>query len=204
MRSISINLRKNENIIKIQEGAEQSAIIKELKQKLPELKKLYKDEKMPIRVTGKFLKNIEMDEIENLIKEYLDIEINFDMPKELGLSSIVKTFSQSIKISETKFQRGSIRSGKKVEAEGSIVILGDVNSGAEIVATDNIVVLGALRGLAHAGAKGNTEAIVAAGTFDAVQVRISNIVKEIDKDSDLPKNQVYIHAQGEKIIFEEC
>lgn len=204
MRSISINLRKNENIIKIQEGAEQSAIIKELKQKLPELKKLYKDEKMPIRVTGKSLKNIEMDEIENLIKEYLDIEINFDMPKELGLSSIVKTFSQSIKISETKFQRGSIRSGKKVEAEGSIVILGDVNSGAEIVATDNIVVLGALRGLAHAGAKGNTEAIVAAGTFDAVQVRISNIVKEIDKDSDLPKNQVYIHAQGEKIIFEEC
>ena len=204
MRSISINLRKNENVVKIQEGAEQKNIIKELKQKLPELKKLYKDEKMPIRVTGKALKNVEMDEIENLIKEYLDIEIKFDIPKELGLSSIVKTFSQTIKVSETKFHRGSIRSGKKIEAEGSIVILGDVNSGAEIIATDNIVVLGSLRGLAHAGAKGNTEAIVSAATFDAVQVRIANIVKEIDRDSEIAKNQVYIHVQEEEIIVEEC
>ena len=173
MRSISINLKKNENLIKIQEEAEQKDIIKELKKKLPELKKLYKDEKMPIRVTGKALKNIEMDEIENLIKEYLDIEVNFDMPKELGLSSIVKAFNQTIKTSETKFHRGSVRSGKKLEAEGSIVILGDVNAGAEVVAGGNIMVLGNLRGLAHAGAKGNKEAIVAAGAFDAVQVRIT-------------------------------
>ena len=61
MRSISINLRKNENIIKIQEEAIQKDIIKELKQKLPDLKKLYKEEKMPIRVTGKALKNAEME-----------------------------------------------------------------------------------------------------------------------------------------------
>ena len=204
MRSISINLKKKENIIKIQEAADQKSIIKELKTKLPELKKLYQDEKMPIRVTGKALKNSEMDEIENLIKSYLDIQINFDMPKELGLSSIVKAFNQTIKTSETKFHRGSIRSGKKLEAEGSIVILGDVNAGAEIMATDNIVVLGSLRGLAHAGAKGNKEAIVAAGAFDAVQVRIANIVKEIDKEAELAKNQVYIHVEGEEIIVEEC
>jgi len=204
MRSISVNLKKSENVIKIQEGAEQSNIIKELKTKLPDLKKLYKDEKMPIRITGKVLKNSEMDEIETLIKEYLDIEINFDIPKELGLSSIVKTFNQTIKISETKFHRGSIRSGKKLEAEGSIVVLGDVNSGAEIMATDNIVVLGTLRGLAHAGAKGNKEAIVAAGIFDAVQVRIANIVKEIDRDVEVVKSQAYIHVEGDEIILEEC
>ena len=204
MRNISVNLRKNENLIKVQEGAEIKGIIKELKTKLPDLKKLYKDEKTPIRVTGKALKNSEMDEIENLIKEYLDIEVKFDIPKELGLSSIVKTFNQTINISETKFHRGSLRSGKKIEVEGSIVVLGDVNSGAEIMATDNIVVLGALRGLAHAGAKGNKEAIVGAGTFDAVQVRIANIVKEIDKDVDLVKSQTYIHVEGDEIIVEEC
>ena len=33
MRSISINLKKNENLIKIQEEAEQKDIIKELKKK---------------------------------------------------------------------------------------------------------------------------------------------------------------------------
>lgn len=204
MRSISINLRKNENIIKIQEEAIQKDIIKELKQKLPDLKKLYKEEKMPIRVTGKALKNLEMDEIETLIKEYLDIEVKFDMPKELGLSSIVKTFNQTIKMSETKFHTSSIRSGKKIEVEGSVVILGDVNSGAEVIATDNIIVIGNLRGLAHAGAKGNKEALVAASEFDAVQVRIANIVKEIDKEVEIIKKHVYIHVVDDEIVVQKC
>ena len=202
MRNISINLRKNENIIKIDEKAEMSGIIKELKLKLPELKKLYKDETTPIRITGKALKNSEMDEIQSIVQSHLDVEINFDIPKELGLSSIVKTFNQTINTSETKFHKGSLRSGKKIEVEGSIVIIGDVNSGAEVMATDNIVVVGSLRGLAHAGAKGNKEAIVAAGEFDAVQVRIANIVKEIDKDMQTNKKQTYIHVVGEEIVVE--
>lgn len=204
MRSVSINLRKNENVIRLQEMATQKDIIKELKQKLPDLKKLYKEEKMPIRVTGKALKNVEMDEIEALIKEYLNIEVNFDIPKELGLSSIVKTFSQTIKTSETKFHASSIRSGKKLEVEGSIVILGDVNSGAEVVATDHIIVIGNLRGLAHAGAKGNTKALIAASEFDAVQVRIANIIKEIDSNSKIAKKHAYIHVVEDKIEIEEC
>ncbi len=201
MRSVSINLKKDENIIKINEEAEQNQILEELKRKLPELKKLYKDEKTPIRITGKVLKNKEMDEIQNIIKSYLEIEVNFDMPKELGLSSITKTFNKTVNISETKFHKGSLRSGKKMEIEGSIVIIGDVNSGAEVMATDNIVVLGTLRGLAHAGAKGNKEAIIAAGELDAVQLRIANIVKELGKE-EMPKKHVYIHVAEEKIVVE--
>ena len=85
MRNVSINLRKDENIIKIEENTKQEEVLKELTKKLPELKKLYKDEKIPIRVVGKALKNKEMDEIELIIKSYLDVEISFDMPKELGL-----------------------------------------------------------------------------------------------------------------------
>lgn len=202
MRCVSINLKKGENLIKIEEKAEQKDIIQELGKKLPNLKKLYKEEKTPIRVTGKALKNKEMDEIQSLVKKYLNVEINFDMPKEFGLSSIKKTFNQTINVSETKFHRGSLRSGKKIEVEGSVVILGDVNSGAEVMATDNIVILGTLRGLAHAGAKGNKESIIAAGKLDAVQLRISNIVKELSKE-ETEKEQVYIHAMEEEIVIEQ-
>lgn len=202
MRSISINLKKGENLIKIEENAEQKDILQELAKKLPDLKKLYKEEKTPIRITGKALKNKEMDEIHSLVKKYLNVAINFDMPKELGLSSIKKTFNQTINVSETKFHRGSLRSGKKIEAEGSVVILGDVNSGAEVMATDNIVILGALRGLAHAGAKGNKEAIIAAGKLEAVQLRIANIVKELSRE-ETEKEQVYIHAGGGEIVIEQ-
>ena len=199
---VSINLRKDEIVIKLDENAEQGQIIYTLKKKLPELKKLYKDEKTPIRVTGKILKNKEIDEIQAIIKEKIDVEIDFDMPKSLGLSSIKRTFDKEIAISETKFHRGSLRSGQRMEVEGSLVILGDVNSGAEVIASDNIVVLGALRGLAHAGAKGNKQAIISAGLFDAVQVRIANIVKEINRDEEPLHKQAYISVVDDKILIE--
>ncbi len=199
---ISINLRKNEIIIKLSDEAEQKDIIASLKKKLPELKKLYQDEKTPILVTGKVLKNKEIDEIKELIKEKIDVEIDFDMPKGLGLHSIKKTFEKEIAVSETKFHRGSLRSGQKIETEGSIVIIGDVNSGAEVVASDNIIIQGALRGLAHAGAKGNRQAIIAAGLVDTVQIRIANIVKEINRDEEIMHKQAYIAIQDNKIIIE--
>lgn len=204
MRStiISINLRKDEIVIKLNESAAQEQIVEGLKKKLTELKKLYKDEKTPIRVTGKILKNKEIDEIQELIKSKIDVEIEFDSPKGLGLSNIKKTFEKEIATSETKFHRGSLRSGQRLETEGSLVILGDVNSGAEVIASDNIVVLGALRGLAHAGAKGNKQAIIAAGLFDAVQVRIANVVKEINRDEEPLHKQAYISIVEGKVIIE--
>ena len=199
---ISINLRRNEILIKISEEASQLEIIECLKSKLPELKKLYKDDKTPITVTGKVLKNKEIDQIQQLIKEKIDVEIDFDTPKTLGLHSIKRTFNSKITVSETKFHRGSLRSGQKLETEGSLVILGDVNSGAEVMAAENIVVLGALRGLAHAGAKGNKEAIVSAGLLDTVQIRISNIVKEIDRDEEPMHKQAYVFVDNNEIIIE--
>lgn len=199
---VSINLRKNEIVIKIAEDAEQKKIISELTKKLSDLKKLYKEDKTPIKIVGKVLKNKEIDEIQELIKEKIDVDIDFDMPKSLGLSSITRTFKQEVAISETKFHRGSLRSGQRLETEGSIVIIGDVNSGAEVIASDNIVVLGNLRGLAHAGAKGNKNAIIAAGKLDAVQLRISNIVKEIDRDEEPVHRQVYVFVEDDKIIIE--
>ena len=199
---VSINLRKNQILLKINDNAEQKDIMDNLRKKLPELRKMYKNEKTPITVTGKILKNKEIDEIQALIKRNIDVEIDFDMPKSLGLSSITRTFSKEIAVSETKFHRGSLRSGQKMESEGSLVILGDVNSGAEVMASDNIVVLGALRGLAHAGAKGNKQAIISAGLLDTVQIRIANVIKEIDRDEEPLHKQAYVSIVDNQIIIE--
>ena len=199
---VIINLKTDKIVIKIAENAEQKEIIQVLRKKLPELKKMYQDEKTPINVVGKVLKNKEIDEIQELIQKNIDVTVDFDMPKTLGLSSITRTFKQEVAISETKFHRGSLRSGQRLETEGSIVIIGDVNSGAEVIASDNIVVLGNLRGLAHAGAKGNKNAIIAAGVLDAVQIRISNVVKEIDRDEEIMHKQAYVSIIDDKIIIE--
>ena len=199
---ITINLKKDNIVIKITEDEEYAKILEALRKKLPELKKFYNNEKTPILITGKILKNKEMDEIKALIKEKIDVEIEFEIPKTLGLHSIKKAFNKKIEMSETKFYKGSLRSGQKMEVEGSLVIIGDVNSGAEVIASDNIVVLGALRGLAHAGAKGNKEAIIAAGLIDAVQIRIANIVKEIDRDEDIMHKQACTFVENGEIVIE--
>ena len=67
-----------------------------------------------------------------------------------------------------------LRSGQKFFTRGNIVILGDINPGAEVIAGGNILVMGALRGLAHAGAMGNEESIIAAFRLDPTQLRIAN------------------------------
>lgn len=201
MSCININLKQDCSIIKISEEANQQEIIKALSEKLPELKHLYQDEKTPIKITGKVLKNKEIEEVKELIKEQMNVEVIFDMPQTLGLAGIVRAFEKQIEFSETKFYKESLRSGQKIEEEGSIVILGDVNSGAEVIASENIVVLGKLRGLAHAGAKGNQKAIISAGELDTVQIRIANIIKQLNRE-DTSKLMAYISIQNNDIIIE--
>lgn len=75
--------------------------------------------------------------------------------------------------SETVIQAGTVRSGRRVEASGSLVVLGDVNPGAELVAEGDVIVTGVLRGVAHAGAAGNERAVIYAERILAPQLRIA-------------------------------
>lgn len=202
---LMINLRKDKIVIRIMDDAMQKEIIEVLRKKIPELKRLYQKAKTPIFITGKILKNKEIAEIQNLIKKEIDVPIDFDSPKVMGLHSIKRTYNQEIKNSETKFYKGSVRSGQKIESEGSLVIIGDVNSGAEVIAGENVIVVGVLRGLAHAGAKGNKEAIIAAERIEAPQIRISNIVKEINRDEEeyhVAKTYAYVESDKNEIEIE--
>ena len=200
---INISMKKDQVIIKIDENAEQRDIIANLKKKMIELKNLYKDDKTPILVNGKVLKNKEMEEIQSLIKRFLDVQIEFESPKVLGLHGIKRSFYKEIATSETKFHKGSLRSGQKIEFEGSLVIIGDVNPGAEVIAGENIIVLGALRGLAHAGAKGNRDAIIEAVEIESMQLRIADVIKEIEKnESEIKtiKTSAYVKEDGEMVL----
>ena len=144
-----------------------------------------------------------MDEIQSFIKKFINVQIDFDSPKVLGLHGIKKTFYKEVATSETKFHKGSLRSGQRIEFEGSLVIVGDVNAGAEVIAGENIVVLGNLRGLAHAGAKGNKDAIIEASEIDAVQIRIADKVKEIEREEGeihKVKTSAYIDDNDELIL----
>jgi len=198
---VRINMKRDEIVIMISEGAEHGEIIECLNSKIPALKKLYKSEKTPICVMGKVLKNKEINEVEKIIKDNIDVKVTFDSPNELGLHGIRKVFEKNIDNSETTFYKGGLRSGQRVEFEGSVIVLGDVNGGAEVIAGENIVILGNLRGLAHAGAKGNKKAIIACNFIDCPQLRIANLVKEMEKE-DVLNAYKYAYAEDDKVVLE--
>lgn len=68
----------------------------------------------------------------------------------------------------------TVRSGRSIVAEGSVVVIGDVNPGAQIVAGGDVVVWGRLRGLVHAGAHGNQAAVICALILNPTQLRIAD------------------------------
>lgn len=70
--------------------------------------------------------------------------------------------------------RRTVRSGTAVRHEGHIIVVGDVNPGAELIAAGDVIVWGKLRGLVHAGALGDADAIVCALHLEPTQLRIGN------------------------------
>lgn len=76
----------------------------------------------------------------------------------------------------TLLVRRTLRSGQRVAYDGHVVVVGDVNPGAEVVASGDIVVMGALRGVAHAGARGEEAAVVVALQLQPLQLRIAHRV----------------------------
>jgi septum site-determining protein MinC len=74
------------------------------------------------------------------------------------------------------FLSRTLRSGTRIEFSGHVVILGDVNPGAEIIAGGNVLIWGRLRGMVHAGAKGNRNAVICALDLSPTQLRIAEEV----------------------------
>ena len=68
----------------------------------------------------------------------------------------------------------NLRSGQTIRYSGNVVLIGDVNPGAEVIAGGSIIVMGSLRGVAHAGAGGDREAVVAALKMQPTQLRIAD------------------------------
>ena len=72
--------------------------------------------------------------------------------------------------------RGTLRSGDHLQADGTVLLLGDVNPGARISAGGHVLVWGRLRGIAHAGCTGNSEARIVALQLRPLQLRIAAAV----------------------------
>ena len=104
---------------------------------------------------------------------------------------------------DTALVRRTLRSGQRVISRCNVVVLGDVNPGAEIVADGHVVVLGVLRGVVHAGARGDCGATVTALSLLPTQIRIaSHITRPPDgsKPPEACEPEVASLKDGEVVI----
>lgn len=151
-------------------------------------------------IKSNYLLEEEKEELSHIITEKYNLSISSEgLPQSLEGS---EEFYTGLDEGITRFINSTIRSGQEIEYNGNIVIIGDVNPGAIIKAKGNIIILGTFKGVAHAGADGNKEAIVAATDLRPTQLRIADIiVRKPDgefKSSGLPEvakvfnNEIYI------------
>ena len=88
------------------------------------------------------------------------------------------------------FLSRTLRSGTRIEFSGHVVVFGDVNPGAEIIAEGNVIVWGRLRGMVHAGAKGNRTAVICALDLSPTQLRIAEEVSAVLKPREDPAPEI--------------
>jgi septum site-determining protein MinC len=86
-----------------------------------------------------------------------------------------EAFAERLK-SSFAIETHTVRSGQVLEFDGDILLLGDVNPGGTVKSTGSIFVLGNLRGVAHAGIKGDNQVIIAAASMVPTQLRIAEVI----------------------------
>lgn len=176
-------------------------IVEQINEKVMSASKFFDGAVLSVKYKGKDLTAEQEEQIFGILSEQSGAKItsfsrDLDSPKPSDLEKensfvqkmqMKKVFFKGIQEGNTKFHRGTVRSGQLLNFNGNIVILGDVNPGAEIISTGNVVVMGYLRGIVHAGADGNKESVIAALNLAPTQLRIANMIARAP-DGDSAKN----------------
>jgi septum site-determining protein MinC len=178
-------------------------------EKLAKNKDFFTGTDVKVRFSGKVLSAAQKKELRRILFMDYDIKnVTFLDEEPEGLEEVgavtsneapaespnrVALVSKDYFNAKSVFVSHTLRSGQRVECEGDIVVLGDVNDGAEVIAGGSIAVMGALRGLAHAGATGRSDVVVAANILGPKQLRISGKIAAFpsDRPGDMPEVAEY-------------
>ncbi|MGD9680714.1 MAG: septum site-determining protein MinC [Candidatus Obscuribacterales bacterium] len=121
-----------------------------------------------------------MDEEEEEIEEAGEEEIELDTEtvetEEDEQEEDLETEESRLARNTTMYLRQTLRSGQTISHKGHLIIVGDVNPGAEVMAEGDITIWGSLRGIAHAGIGGNTDAEIRALNLQPIQIRIAHAI----------------------------
>lgn len=164
-----------------------------LVEKIREAKNFIGNVQLAIEFTNRTLSELEENVLIDLIKLNSDINITYVF-SESGSGSNrkekIKFFKAVTEEGPTKFFRGTLRSGNKLEYDGNIVIIGDVNPGALVRARGNVIVLGHLNGSVYAGLDEDKDAFIGANYMNPIQMVIGFITAKPMQKEILDTNKI--------------
>ncbi|MGB3368794.1 MAG: septum site-determining protein MinC [Acidaminobacteraceae bacterium] len=203
-------------LLLIEENTEIDVILKDISGKINEKPDFFKGA-VVVGAEGRELDESDISVIEKFLKDEYKVNVKSLKPiprrilvteKTITTDEIEKTddinkIFDGLEEGNTKFVRGTLRSGRSVEFDGNIVVLGDVNPGAVVKGSGNIIIMGSLRGVAHAGASGNDDAYVAANKLQPTQLRISKLITRAPDDVDFePTMPEIAYIKDNMIVIE--
>ena len=97
--------------------------------------------------------------------------------------------------------RRTLRSGHSIRYPGNVTVIGDVNPGAEIIAGGNVIVWGRIRGVVHAGATGDEDALVCALDLAPTQLRIAGQISVSPSSKGKPRPEC-ARIKDEQLVAE--
>ncbi|MCL1845364.1 MAG: septum site-determining protein MinC [Defluviitaleaceae bacterium] len=193
---VTLKGQKDGISITLDENADFEEIKSSLRKKVSQGKNFFDDEEVKVTFAGRELDEYSEKILIDIISEETGTPVLKDTPRPRQARSDnrenVSAATRSLEAgnapppsaqhkvasyeSPTSFHRSGLRSGQRIRYEGSVVIMGDANPGSEIIADGNVIVLGALKGMAHAGASGDTSCFVSALHLAPTQLRIAGTI----------------------------
>lgn len=178
--SVVIKSNKYGIVVRLDEATPYEELLEEIAIKFKESEKFFKDAKMVLSFEGRKLTQEEEQDILEIIsansKIHIVCIIDEDEKREQHFKRALEDKLNEMKSRDGQFYKGTLRSGQVLEAETSLVVLGDVNPGAKVISKGNVIVLGSLKGNVYAGATGNETSFVVALEMDPVQIRIGDVI----------------------------
>ena len=212
-QEIEIKGIKNGILIELKEGdwdEQKDTLLTHIDQNLA----FFKSAKLVLDVGDRSLKSPDLSGLRNTLADR-DIKLKAVLSTSLATERASQDLGLEIKLDESSpepektpinsmldgdeaiFLHRTLRSGHKVTYQGHIVVLGDVNPGAELVAGGNIIVWGRLRGVVHAGAGGDTSAVVCSLDLSPTQLRIADKISVSPPRKGKPRPEIAYLEDGQ-------
>ena len=177
--------------------------------KLIQAKDFFEDANISITFKGRILSENEEIELLQIISNETGIKISFLNNNQKKLENEKEDIIEQPKIysliannNQTYYHKGSLRSGQRIDFNGSIVVIGDVNPGAQILAEGNVIILGKLKGFVHAGCKGAEGCFIAALNMKPTQLIIKESIIVFPEDLETERGAEYVYIKDGEIFVE--